>query len=130
MPLRRVVLLGGDSEPPEFRDAIEGLRQALSRQGIGIVAREGDGVIALPGALPALEGLFDHLGDTDAPCGLLDADRYYSTLLQIANDDAMNRLIRETQRGRVILERDPAALIQAMAEYRPPESRRGPGVGA
>lgn len=130
MPLRRVVLLGGDSGPPEFRDAIARLRQALSRRGIGIVAQDGDGVIALPGGLPTLEALFDHLGDTDTPCGLLDVARYYTHLLQIAGDDAMNRFVRETQRGRVILERDPAALIQAMEEYRPPESRRLPGAGA
>lgn len=129
MSLRRVVLLEAGLEPPEFREAREGLRDHLARQGIGIVAEHGDGVIALPGGLPALEALFDHLGDDDAPCGLLDAARYYTDLLKTAGDATMNRFIRETQRGRVILERDPAALIQAMAEYRPPETRRRSGAG-
>jgi predicted Rossmann-fold nucleotide-binding protein len=128
MVLRRVVLLESRLEPPEFREATERLRDHLARQGIGIVAEDGDGVVALPGGLPTLDGLFDHLGDEDAPCGLLDTSQYFTNLLKTATDATIDRFVRETQRGRLIVERDPRALVQAMTEYQPPETRRLPGA--
>jgi hypothetical protein len=32
--------------------------------------------------------------------------------------------VRESQRGMLIVDRDPAALLRAMADFRPPETRR------
>ena len=60
----------------------------------------------------------------ERPCGLLDTDGYFSHLLTNTDDGLIERFVRESQRGRLIVEPDPAALVQALAEYRPPETRR------
>jgi predicted Rossmann-fold nucleotide-binding protein len=122
--LSRVVLLEGEVTRSSFRQDAEGLRALLRGKGIGIVDEGGDGVIALPGGLPALDGLLDQLDGNDHPCGLLNTNNYYTDLLKTTADGVVDRFVRETQRGRLIVQRDPALLVQAMAEYLPPETRR------
>jgi predicted Rossmann-fold nucleotide-binding protein len=131
MPLRRVVLLETGSPKPESRDAERILRALLQQKGISLVAEAGDGIVALPGSLRSFEELFQrHLAGNDLPCGLLDTSGYYSDLLKTAEDGLVDRVVRESQRGRLIVQRDPALLIQAMAEYLPPETRRQTGAPA
>ena len=124
MPLRRVVLLEGETTKSSFRDEVERLRGALVSKGIGVVDEGGDGVIALPGGIPALDALLDHLDGNDHPCGLLNSSDYFSQLFKNTPDTVMDRFVRESQRGRLIVQRDPQALVQAMLEYLPPETRR------
>ena len=123
MPFRRVVLLEGEATTP-FRDEVDRLRSALRSKGIGIVSEGGDGFIALPGGVPGLDLLFAHLDGHDLPCGLLNSSGYYRDLLKHTPDSVMDRFVRESQRGRLIVQHDPDALVQAMVEYAPPETRR------
>lgn len=88
----------------------------------------GDGFLALPGGPATLQQLFatglpEH-GNDAKPCGLLNTADYFSGLLRTGDDAVLERFVRETQRGRLIVERDPAALLRALADYRPPETRR------
>ncbi len=88
-----------------------------------------DGFLALPGAFASLEELFQlwtwgRLGGHDKPCGLLNRADYYTGLLHTPNDDLLDRYVRESQRGMLVADRDPATLLRALAEYRPPETRR------
>ena len=88
-----------------------------------------DGFLALPGGVDSLQGLFVLLTsgrarDAEPPCGLLNVDDYYTGLLKTADDLTVERFIRETQRGMLIVDRDPDALLRAMADFRPPETRR------
>jgi hypothetical protein len=88
-----------------------------------------DGFLALPGGLGTLEELFEiwtwgHLGYHEKPCGLLNIADYYTSLLKFVDDMVVEKFVRETQRGMLIVDRDPAALLQAMGEFRPPETRR------
>lgn len=125
MPLRRVVVLTADSTRAEFRESENELRTTLARRGIGVVAEGGDGVVAPPGALRDFAELFQrYLAGNDLPCGLLNTSDYYTDLLKTTADSVVDRFVRETQRGRLIVQRDPHALVQAMAEYLPPETRR------
>jgi predicted Rossmann-fold nucleotide-binding protein len=124
MPLRRVVLLEGEPTRTRFRDDADRLRVTLSTKGIGIVSEDGDGIIALPGGVPALDVVMDQLDGNDRPCGLLNSSDYYTDLLKTTSDSVVDRFVRESQRGRLIVQRDPAELIQAMADYQPPETRR------
>lgn len=88
-----------------------------------------DGFLALPGGLGTLEELFEiwtwgHLGYHEKPCGLLNIADYYTSLLKFVDDMVVEKFVRETQRGRLIVDRDPDALLRAMADFRPPETRR------
>jgi predicted Rossmann-fold nucleotide-binding protein len=88
-----------------------------------------DGFLALPGGLETLDELFRLWGadppvERQKPCGLLNIADYYTTLLRSVDDAAVERFVKETQRGMLIVDRDPAALLLAMAEFRPPETRR------
>lgn len=88
-----------------------------------------DGFLALPGGVGSLEELFrvwsiDPPHERQKPCGLLNVADYYTALLGSVDDASVERFVRETQRGMLIVDRDPAALLLAMAEFRPPETRR------
>ena len=90
-------------------------------------ARHADGFIALPGGSERLEQLLQAGSEGAAaarPCGLLNTGDFFTTLLGSEADAVLERFVQETQRGRVIVDRDPARLLQAMLEFRPPETRR------
>ena len=130
MRLRRVVLLEPAEPGPEFRDPIARLKDQLARLGVQVGTEAGDGMVAVPGALRSLEQLFtDHLEGNDLPCGLLNSEGHFTGLLQAADDAVIDRFIRETQRGRLIVDEDPGSLLYALAAYRPPETRRQAGAG-
>ncbi len=88
-----------------------------------------DGFLALPGGLGTLEELFEiwtwgHLGHHQKPCGLLNIADYYTSLLKFVDDMVVEKFVRETQRGMLIVDRDPEVLLRSMADFRPPETRR------
>ena len=125
MPLRRVVVLDADSTRAEFQESGKALRSTLAGQGIGIVAEGGDGIVAAPGAVQDIDQLFQqYLTGNDVPCGLLNTANYYTDLLRTSADNVVDRFVRESQRGRLIVQRDPHVLVQAMVDYLPPETRR------
>lgn len=91
------------------------------------LAEVSDGFLALPGGIGSLEELFAIWtwgGAHDKPCGLLNRADYYTGLLRTPDDALLDRYVRESQRGMLIVDRDPAVLLRAMAEFRPPETRR------
>lgn len=130
MPVRRVLFLEPDpAGPPEYREASMEVRRVLAGRGISVTAGAADGCIVSAGAIPSLDPLFErHLDGHDRPCGLLNTANYYTDLLRQAPDSQVERFARETQRGRLIVERDPAALVNAVLGYRPPETRRQSGA--
>jgi uncharacterized protein (TIGR00730 family) len=88
-----------------------------------------DGFLALPGGLGTLEELFEiwtwgHLGYHQKPCGLLNTSEYYTSLLKFVDDMVVEKFVRETQRGMLIVDRNADTLLSAMAEFQPPETRR------
>ncbi len=128
MPLRRVELLEATAISSDHPADLERLRQTLADQGIKVVVAEGDALIALPGAVAGLAALFQRLDDNDTPCGLLDVAGFYSGLLRGASDSEMDRFVRERQRGRLVVDRDPVSLVRSLVEYLPPETRRQAGA--
>lgn len=92
-------------------------------------AASADGMLALPGGVASLQELLDRWTDgpgslAATPCGLLNTGDYYTALLRTAADATMDQFVRETQRGALIVDRDPAVLLRALADFRPPETRR------
>jgi uncharacterized protein (TIGR00730 family) len=93
-----------------------------------LVARA-DAVLALPEGMSSLRPLEAIWGPDEPegrrkPCGLLNTADYYTSLLRSADDDLLELFARESQRGMLVVDRDPAVLLRAMADFRPPETRR------
>ena len=124
------LLYAGDTEGP-----IAGLAASVSSaNGRAVVlpieelAERAEGFLALPGGHDELGALLDRClqgpPSAELPCGLLNTASYFTDLLKQMADDLVERFVRETQRGRLIVQRNPAELLQAMEDFRPPETRR------
>lgn len=135
MAFRRVCLLAAPpaTGAPEWQADADAVAALLSENGLMAVppgeADSADGFLALPGGVSSLEALFEHWGGgagltATVPCALLNTGDYYTRLLRGAGDATMERFVRETQRGALIVDRDPAMLLRALADFRPPETRR------
>lgn len=93
------------------------------------LAARADAYLVLPGAVESLDGAFGVWawstdGSAKQPLALWDADSFFTDLLQEASDAALDRFARESQRGQLVIGRDPEELLRRLAEYRPPETRR------
>jgi uncharacterized protein (TIGR00730 family) len=89
-----------------------------------LMADLSDAFIALPGGAGTLEELFEvytwaQLGLHDKPCGLLDVEDYFSGLVGFLDHAVDERFLREEHRGMLIVEREPRALIERLAEFEP-----------
>jgi uncharacterized protein (TIGR00730 family) len=89
-----------------------------------LMADLSDAFVALPGGAGTLEELFEvytwaQLGLHDKPCGLLDVEDYFSGLVGFLDHAVDERFLREEHRGMLIVEREPRALIERLAEFEP-----------
>ena len=88
-----------------------------------------EGFIALPGGTGTLEEFFEvltwaQLGEHGKPCGLLNVAGYYDPLLAVF-DHMMDRGFLATHhRAMVLVESDPAAMLERFEEYRPPKTAK------
>ena len=90
-----------------------------------LMAELSDGFIALPGGIGTLEEFFEaltwaQLGIHNKQCGLLNVDGYFTSLLAFLDEAVERRFLPEAQRSMIIVERDPSALLDAFAWYKPP----------
>jgi uncharacterized protein (TIGR00730 family) len=84
------------------------------------MAELADAFVALPGGLGTLEELFEvwtwgMLGLHAKPYGLLDVDGYYQPLIRFLDHARDEGFIRPAQRGRLVVDTDPAALLDALS---------------
>ena len=84
------------------------------------MAELADAFVALPGGLGTLEELFEvwtwgMLGLHTKPYGVLDADGYYQPLIRFLDHARDAGFIRPSQRDRLIVDTDPARLLDALA---------------
>ncbi len=85
--------------------------------------------VALPGGTGTLEEFFEvltwaQLGEHGKPCGLLNVAGYYDSLLAVF-DHMMNRgFLAEKHRAMVLVETDPAAMLERFEVYDPPKSHK------
>jgi uncharacterized protein (TIGR00730 family) len=86
-----------------------------------------DAYVALPGAFASLDDALAVLGveaSREVPIGLVDEGNAYTKLIEQAPDAALDRFVRESQRGLVVMSTDVGDLVARLREYRPPETRR------
>lgn len=94
-----------------------------------VMVEKADAFLALPQGIANLDELFQlwswqHAGDPERPTGLLNVSGYFTALLKDESDAAVERFVRESQRGMLIVDADLESLLHTMADFRPPETRR------
>lgn len=90
------------------------------------MAAESDAFIALPGGIGTLEELFEaltwlQLGFHAKPVGLLNVAGYYDALLTFLANMETERFIREEHRAMLIVESDPAVLMEKLTAFTRPD---------
>ncbi len=81
-----------------------------------------DGFVALPGGFGTLEEVLEilmwaQLGMHSKPCGLLNVDGYFDLLLQFVDQAVAKGFVLQGHREMLLVEKDPAALLDACASY-------------
>ena len=84
-----------------------------------------DGFIALPGGLGTLEELFEvmtwaQLGFHQKPCAMLNVNGYYDSLIAFLDHAVAQQFVKDIHRSMLIVEEQPADLLQRMLDYQPP----------
>jgi hypothetical protein len=90
-----------------------------------LMAELADAFIALPGGMGTLEELCEtltwaQLGLHGKPCGLLDVDRYWAGLVAQLEHCVGEGFLRREHRAMLVVEGEPAALLERFAAYRAP----------
>jgi uncharacterized protein (TIGR00730 family) len=89
-----------------------------------LMAELSDAFVALPGGLGTLEELFEvytwsQLGLHQKPCGLVDVEGYYAGIASFLEHAVAERFLREEHRAMLMVERDPAALLERLESFEP-----------
>jgi uncharacterized protein (TIGR00730 family) len=89
------------------------------------MAELADGFLALPGGAGTLEELAEvwtwaQLGLHSKPIGLVDVAGYYGPLREFADHMVTEGFLRPQHRDLIMIDADPAALLDAFAIYQPP----------
>jgi uncharacterized protein (TIGR00730 family) len=90
-----------------------------------LMAELSDAFIALPGGIGTFEEIFEiwtwaQLGSHAKPCALLNAEGFYDRLLGFLDHVAGEAFLKPVHRNMLIVERDAAALLEALRRYQPP----------
>lgn len=88
-----------------------------------------DGFIALPGGWGTLEELFEmltwaQLGLHEKPCGVLNVHGYFDGLLSFLDHSVDQQFVRSEYRSMVSVSHSPAALLDMLARYQPPDVQK------
>ncbi len=86
-----------------------------------------DAFVALPGGIGTLEELFEvytwaQLGLHQKPCALLNVEGYYDGIADFLGHAVAERFLREETRALLMVESDPATLIERLHAFRPQEA--------
>jgi hypothetical protein len=88
-----------------------------------------DGFVALPGGWGTFEEIFEmltwaQLGLHAKPCGLLNVAGYFDHLFSFLEHAVAERFVRVEHQPMLILEQDPASLLDRFVHYRAPRVRK------
>ncbi len=94
-----------------------------------MMASLSDGFVALPGGWGTLEEFFEiltwsQLRIHEKPCGLLNVNGYFDSLLTFIDHTIREGFVREAYRPMVIAAAAPEALLDQLDAYRPPVAQK------
>ncbi len=90
-----------------------------------MMAELSDGFIALPGGFGTLEETFEiltwaQLGLHAHPCGVLNVEGYFDSLLAFLDHSVSEAFVREAHRSMLLVDDSPHRLLDRFAAYRAP----------
>jgi uncharacterized protein (TIGR00730 family) len=90
-----------------------------------LMAELADAFVAIPGGIGTLEELVEvftwaQLGMHQKPVALLDLDGYYARLVDFFDHAAAEGFLRSATRQMLVVESDPARMIERLQTYEPP----------
>jgi hypothetical protein len=90
-----------------------------------LMADLSDGFIALPGGWGTLDEFFEiltwaQLRLHQKPCGLLNVHGYFDGLLSFLEHSTKEGFVRREYQSMISISESPSALLEQLAEYRPP----------
>lgn len=99
-----------------------------------LMAELSDAFIAMPGGLGTLEELFEvltwnQLGFHRKPCAALNVAGFFDRLTDHLDHAVAERFLKPEHRAMLLIERDPAALVERLKTHRPPEVSKWIGRG-
>jgi uncharacterized protein (TIGR00730 family) len=88
-----------------------------------------DGFIVLPGGIGTLEGFFEiltwrQLGIHNKPCGVLNVAGYFDLLTGFLDHAVKEGFLTADHRQMIMVESDPAKLLERMGKHAPAEGER------
>src|SRR5579863_4621919 len=94
-----------------------------------VMAELADAFIALPGGFGTFEELFEvitwaQLGFHRKNIGLLNVDGYFDPLVELVDHAIRAEFIKSSHRDLIVLEREPALLLDRLATHQMPQVRR------
>jgi len=94
-----------------------------------LMAELSDGFVALPGGLGTLEELMEvwtwvQLGIHRSPIGILNVAGYFDGLLAFIDHAVAEGFVRPMHREALVIADTPAALLDALAMWKPPDAPR------
>jgi uncharacterized protein (TIGR00730 family) len=94
-----------------------------------LMADLADGFVALPGGFGTLDELceiltWSQLGLHSKPCGLLNVEGFFDPLLAQIERAVADRFVRPEHQAMLLVERDPARLLERMKTNRPEASAK------
>ena len=89
-----------------------------------LMADLADGFVAMPGGYGTLEEVFEvltwvQLGFLTKPCGFLNINHYYDTLLAFLDQSVAEQFIYQPHRDLILQALDPAELLDLFDAYKP-----------
>lgn len=99
-----------------------------------MMAELSDAFVALPGGIGTLEELFEiwtwgQLGIHRKPYALLDVAGYFQPLVAFLDHAVDRGFVRPAHRAMVLVDTDPASLLDRLASHRPPPTPSWIGPG-
>ena len=93
------------------------------------MAELADAFLALPGGFGTFEELFEivtwaQLGFHRKNVGLLNVDGYFDPLVELVDHAIQSGFIAAAHRDLIVVEREPAALLERLASHELPHVRR------
>ena len=93
-----------------------------------LMAELSDGFVALPGGIGTLEELFEiwtwaQLGFHNKPCGLLNVEGYYDSLIGFLDHVLAERFVKKEHHALLIVETNSDVLLDRYVNYQPPTVR-------
>lgn len=124
-PVAGVIPRALDALEVAHRGLTELVRVETMHERKALMAARADAFVALPGGIGTIEELVEaltwtQLGIHDTPVGLLDAAGYWGPLQATLDQAVEAGFVRPAHRAMLLAGKDPAALLDALAAWRPP----------